>query len=208
MLAIIDYGMGNTKSVANAFELLGEEVEITDDPERIIASKAIILPGVGAFSKGMKNLQEKGLVKILENEIIHKKKPYLGICLGLQFLAEKSFEDGEHDGFGWLKGTVKKIAPQNSQLKVPQMGWNDTKVVKNCRLMNELEEPVFYYLHSYCLEMDHSQTDVITSICDYGGVDIVSTIEHDNIFAVQFHPEKSQTTGLKLLNNFLDTIRN
>lgn len=200
--------MGNTKSVANAFELLGEEVEITDDPERIIASKAIILPGVGAFSKGMKNLQEKGLVKILENEIIHKKKPYLGICLGLQFLAEKSFEDGEHDGFGWLKGTVKKIAPQNSQLKVPQMGWNDTKVVKNCRLMNELEEPVFYYLHSYCLEMDHSQTDVITSICDYGGVDIVSTIEHDNIFAVQFHPEKSQTTGLKLLNNFLDTIRN
>jgi len=208
LLAIIDYGMGNTKSVANAFELLGEEVEITDDPERIIASKAIILPGVGAFSKGMKNLQEKGLVKILENEIIHKKKPYLGICLGLQFLAEKSFEDGEHDGFGWLKGTVKKIAPQNSQLKVPQMGWNDTKVVKNCRLMNELEEPVFYYLHSYCLEMDHSQTDVITSICDYGGVDIVSTIEHDNIFAVQFHPEKSQTTGLKLLNNFLDTIRN
>ena len=199
--------MGNIKSVANAFELLGEKVEVTDDPRKLSEAEAIILPGVGAFSDGMNNLKKKGLLEVLQKEVIENKKPYLGICLGLQFLAEKSFEGGEHQGFGWIKGTVTKIVPDDPKLKVPQMGWNDTKIISNNRLMNELEEPVFYYLHSYFLKVDPSQSDVITSTCDYGGVNIVSTIEDKNIFAVQFHPEKSQTTGLKLLKNFLDTIR-
>ena len=207
MLAIVDYGMGNVKSVSNGFELLGEEVEVTDDPEKISQAEAIVLPGVGAFSDGINNLKKRGLLEVLENEVVVNKKPYLGICLGLQFLAEKSFEDGEHEGFGWLKGEVTKIVPEKTKLKVPHMGWNDTKIIKNNGLLKELENPVFYYLHSYYLKMPDSDKEVITSICDYGGVPITATIQHKNLYAVQFHPEKSQTTGIKLLKNFLDDIR-
>ena len=199
--------MGNVKSVLNGFELLGEEVEVTDNPEKISKAEAIILPGVGAFYDGMKNLKEKNLIEILEKEVIQNKKPYLGICLGLQFLAEKSFEGGEHEGLGWIKGEVTKIVPNDPKLKVPHMGWNDTKVNQKEGLLKEIENPVFYYLHSYYFKLNESAKKVITSVCDYGGVPITATVQHENIYAVQFHPEKSQTTGLKLLKNFLDDIR-
>lgn len=199
--------MGNVKSVLNGFELLGEEVEVTDNPEKLSQAEAIILPGVGAFSDGMKNLKEKNLVEVLEKEVIQNKKPYLGICLGLQFLAEKSFEGGEHEGLGWLKGEVTKIIPNDLKLKVPHMGWNDTKVNQKEGLLKEIENPVFYYLHSYYFKVNDSEKKVVTSVCDYGGVPITATVQHENIYAVQFHPEKSQTTGLKLLKNFLDDIR-
>ena len=207
MLVIVDYGMGNVKSVLNGFELLGEEVEVTDNPEKISKAEAIILPGVGAFYDGMKNLKEKKLIEVLEKEVIQNKKPYLGICLGLQFLAEKSFEGGEHEGLGWIKGEVTKIVPNNPKLKVPHMGWNDTKVNQKEGLLKEIENPVFYYLHSYYFKLNESEKKAITSVCDYGGVPITATVQHENIYAVQFHPEKSQTTGLKLLKNFLDDIR-
>lgn len=207
MLAIVDYGMGNVKSVLNGFELLGEKVEVTDNPEKLSEAEAIILPGVGAFSDGMKNLRKKNLVEVLEKEVLQNKKPYLGICLGLQFLAEKSFEGGEHEGLGWIKGEVTKIVPNDPKLKVPHMGWNDTKVNQIEGLLEEIENPVFYYLHSYYLKVNDSEKKVITSVCDYGGVPITATVQYENIYAVQFHPEKSQTTGLKLLKNFLDDIR-
>jgi len=206
MLAIIDYNMGNVRSIMNSFDLLGEEVCITDDPKKISDSDAIILPGVGAFSDGMNNLKEKNLIQVLEKEVMEKKKPYLGICLGLEFLAEKSFEGGTHEGLGWIKGEVIRIEPNEPSFKIPHIGWNDTKIIKEDILLNEIQDPVYYYLHSYYLNVDDSEKKYITSICNYGGVDITATIHKDNIFATQFHPEKSQETGLKLLKNFLETI--
>lgn len=207
MLSIVDYGMGNIRSVMNAFELLGEKLEITDDPKKLSQSEAIILPGVGAFSDGMMNLKKKGLIEVLQKEIIEKEKPYLGICLGLEFLATKSFEGGEHEGLGWIDGEVIKINPSETSLKVPHMGWEDTQILKKDGLFKEIENPTFYYLHSYFFKIDDKEKDVITSICDYGGVSITATLQKNNIYAVQFHPEKSQTTGIKLLKNFLDDIR-
>jgi len=206
-LAIIDYGMGNVQSVFNAFQLLEENIEITDNSKTLANADAIILPGVGAFSDGMRNLKERGLIEVLQTEVVDKKKPYLGICLGLEFLAKKSFEGGEHEGLGWINGVVEKIVPNDKTLKVPHMGWNDTKVLKKDGLLKEIEDPVFYYLHSYYLNTAPSEKDVVTSVCDYGEVMISSTIQKDNIYAVQFHPEKSQSTGIKLLKNFVDEIR-
>jgi len=199
--------MGNVQSVFNAFQLLEENIEITNNSKTLANADAIILPGVGAFSDGMRNLKELGLIEVLQTEVVDKKKPYLGICLGLEFLAKKSFEGGEHEGLGWINGVVEKIVPNDKTLKVPHMGWNDTKVLKKDGLLKEIEDPVFYYLHSYYLNTAPSEKDVVTSVCDYGEVMISSTIQKDNIYAVQFHPEKSQSTGIKLLKNFVDEIR-
>jgi len=199
--------MGNVQSVFNAFQLLEENIEITNNSKTLANADAIILPGVGAFSDGMRNLKELGLIEVLQTEVVDKKKPYLGICLGLEFLAKKSFEGGEHEGLGWINGVVEKIVPNERTLKVPHMGWNDTKVLKKDGLLKEIEDPVFYYLHSYYLNTAPSEKDVVTSVCDYGEVMISSTIQKDNIYAVQFHPEKSQSTGIKLLKNFVDEIR-
>lgn len=207
MLALIDYEMGNVRSISNAFNLLGEEIQITDDPKIISDSEGIILPGVGAFSDGMNNLKRKGLIPILKEQVLEKKKPYLGICLGLEFLAEKSYEGGTHEGLGWVKGVITKIVPNDNSLKVPHIGWDDTTVLKDDVLLKELEDPIFYYLHSYYLKPDDLEKKNITSVCDYGGVKITATIHKDNIFATQFHPEKSQETGLKLLKNFVESLK-
>ena len=198
--------MGNVRSVANGFELLGHDVQITDDSNVIKNSDAIVLPGVGAFNDGMQNLQKLGLIEILNEQVIKKKKPYLGICLGLEFLATQSYEGGVHKGFGWVDGTVEKICPNQDSLKVPHMGWDDTLIRKNSVLLKELLEPSFYYLHSYYLKLNDSEKEFVSSVCDYGGVNIVGSFEKDNIFAVQFHPEKSQNVGLKLLQNFTEKI--
>jgi len=199
--------MGNVRSISNAFSLLGEEALVTDDPNKLSEAEAIILPGVGAFSDGIKNLKYKGLIKVLEKEVIEKKKPYLGICLGLEFLAKKSLEGGIHEGFGWINGIVTRIQPNDPTLKVPHMGWNDTTVFKKNGLLKEIENPAFYYLHSYYLKVDDSEKNIITSVCDYGGIQITASLQKDNIYAVQFHPEKSQSTGIMLLKNFLSDIR-
>lgn len=198
--------MGNVRSIYNAFTLLGKEVRITDDPKIISESEAIILPGVGSFSDGIKNLREKGLIDILQNEVIIKKKPYLGICLGLEFLAERSHEGGICTGLGWIKGEVVKIQASESSIKVPHIGWDDTKILKNDKLFNEIDKPSYYYLHSYHLKLNPNEKDIVTSICEYGGVQIISSIHKENIYATQFHPEKSQETGLKLLKNFIECV--
>jgi imidazole glycerol-phosphate synthase subunit HisH len=200
--------MGNVRSTYNAFQLFGKDVEITDDFEKITKSEAIILPGVGAFSDGMSNLHKKGLVSILENEILKNKKPYLGICLGLEFLARKSFEGGETNGLGWISGNIEKINPESSEFKVPHMGWNDTQIINSGGLLYaEIQNPTFYYTHSYYLTLDDDEKNIITSTCDYGGIQIISSIQKENIFATQFHPEKSQSTGIKLIQNFLEVIK-
>ena len=198
--------MGNVRSVANGFELLGHDVEITRDSNTIENSDAIVLPGLGAFHDGMKNLQKLKLIEILNEQVIEKKKPYLGICLGLEFLATQSYEGGVHKGFGWVDGVVEKISPNRNSFKVPHMGWDDTLIKKDSILMKELLEPSFYYLHSYYLKLNDSEKEFVTSVCDYGGVIIVGSFEKENIFAVQFHPEKSQNVGLKLLQNFAEKI--
>ncbi len=199
--------MGNVKSVQNAFELLGESIVISDDIKVISKSDAIILPGVGSFNDGMKNLQRKNLLSLLDKEVIEKNKPYLGICLGLEFLVKQSTEGGIHSGFGWINGSVDKISPKNKTLKIPHMGWNDTIIKESTGLFKDMSDPTFYYLHSYMLNLDNSEKNIITSTCNYGDVVIPASIQKDNIFAVQFHPEKSQSTGIKLLKNFIETIK-
>ena len=199
--------MGNVKSVQNAFELLGESIVISDDIKVISKSDAIILPGVGSFNDGMKNLQRKNLLSLLDKEVIEKNKPYLGICLGLEFLVKQSTEGGIHSGFGWINGSVDKISPKNKTLKIPHMGWNDTIIKESAGLFKDMSDPTFYYLHSYMLNLDNSEKNIITSTCNYGDVVIPASIQKDNIFAVQFHPEKSQSTGIKLLKNFIETIK-
>ena len=146
MFAIIDYGMGNVKSVQNALELLGESAVISDDIKIISESDAIILPGVGSFSDGIKNLQRKNLLSLLDKEVIEKNKPYLGICLGLEFLVKQSTEGGIHSGFGWINGSVDKISPKNKTLKIPHMGWNDTTIKESAGLFKDMSDPTFYYL--------------------------------------------------------------
>ena len=199
--------MGNVKSVQNALELLGESAVISDDIKIISESDAIILPGVGSFSDGIKNLQRKNLLSLLDKEVIEKNKPYLGICLGLEFLVKQSTEGGIHSGFGWINGSVDKISPKNKTLKIPHMGWNDTIIKEYTGLFKDMSDPTFYYLHSYMLNLDNSEKNIITSTCNYGDVVIPASIQKDNIFAVQFHPEKSQSTGIKLLKNFIETIK-
>jgi len=207
LIAIIDYGMGNVKSIFNAFYLLGENAEIIDDPKKLSQAESIVLPGVGAFEEGIKNLKEMGFIEILEKEVIDHKKPYLGICLGLEFLADMSLEKGTNKGFGWISGTVKKIETGDPSLKVPHMGWNDTEVKSSKGLFKEIENPSFYYLHSYYFDVNESEKDVITSICNYGKTPITASIQRANVYATQFHPEKSQSVGIKLLKNFVDDIR-
>ena len=199
--------MGNTKSVVNAFNLLSEKCIVTDDISEIRNSEAIILPGVGAFSDGIHNIKKKGLLEVLEEEVIDKKKPYLGICLGLEFLANNSLEGGFCEGFGWMDGVVRQIESNETESKVPHMGWNDTNILSKEGIYTGMKDPSFYYLHSYYLDLKESDKKFITGICNYGNSQITASIEKDNIFAVQYHPEKSQSTGIKLLQNFLVKIR-
>lgn len=208
MLGIVNYGMGNVKSVYNAFTLLGEESKIIEDPRDLTNVDAIVLPGVGSFSDGMKNLKKMGFLDEIENQVLKNKKPYLGICLGLEFLARKSFEGGESNGFGWIDGDIKKIITGDSKLNVPHTGWDDTNIIKNDGVFKEIINPTYYYVHSYYLELDDPNDKIISSICNYGKTRIISSIQIDNIFAVQFHPEKSQSEGIKLLKNFIEEIVN
>ncbi len=201
MIAIIDYNAGNLRSVLNAFEAIGHEAVITSDPEQISRASGIVLPGVGAFGRCIESLRKNGLIEVLSEEVLEKKKPYLGICLGLQFLAKDSNEHGQHSGFGWIDATVEKIVPGEDGFRVPHIGWNNIDVRIKDPLFDGLDEPVVYFVHSYKLVLKNGSDGIISSVC-WHGTEIVSSIQKDNIFAVQFHPEKSQQHGLKILENF------
>ena len=202
MIAIIDYGMGNLQSIKNAFELLGEEVKIVTDPNDLRKAAAIVLPGVGAFGDGMKNLRERGFLPALQEEVIKEKKLYLGICLGLQFLAKTSEEHGMHAGLGWIDGEVKRIRPKTPGFKIPHIGWNEAISSGKNILFEGLErKETFYFVHSYTLSLSPPEAEIVTSTC-WHGAEIVASIHKENIFGVQFHPEKSQGAGLKVLENF------
>ena len=204
MIALVDYGMGNLRSVANAFQAIGEKVLLTQSAADLEAAHGIILPGVGAFGDGMKNLKELGLIEPLRREVLGRGKPYLGICLGMQFLAEESQEHAAGGapirGFGWLKGRVVQIQTNDKRYKVPHMGWNDLKLTRGSDLFKGLpEEPVFYFVHSYHLET--AEPGVLTAVCEHGAT-ITAAVQKGTIYGVQFHPEKSQNAGLQLLRNF------
>jgi len=195
MVAIIDYGMGNVASVQKALNFLKIENVITDDHEIIKAADSILLPGVGSFNQGMKNLEERGLVKLLTEEVIEKKKKFLGICLGMQLIMEKGNEPFETKGLGWIPGEVVKFDMDN--LLIPHMGWN-TINVNNPAYFKDLDQTDFYFVHSYHVVPNDNQ--FVAATVDYG-IKVVASIQKDNIFATQFHPEKSQTAGLNLLKN-------
>lgn len=202
MIVIVDYGLGNLFSVAKAFEFLGAEAKISGNPDDIKKASRLVLPGVGAFGDGMDYLAKNGLDKILSNEVLINKKPFLGICLGMQLLADIGFEYGEHRGLGWIRGRVRKLAVEELGLKIPQVGWNDITVVKESPLLKNIKTGSdFYYVHSYQLICDNAENVVATSV--YGET-VTAAIQKDNIFATQFHPEKSQDNGLKLLENFVN----
>ena len=199
MIAIIDYDAGNIKSVEKALHYLGEETTVTRDPQTLLNADKVILPGVGSFGQAMENLHTYGLVPVI-HEIVEKKTPFLGICLGLQLLFESSEETPGVEGLGILKGKIVKIPPAPG-IKIPHMGWNNIKVKEDSRLFKGLpENPYVYFVHSYYLQADDE--DIVAATTEYG-VKIHAAVEKDNIFACQFHPEKSSTVGLQILKNFV-----
>ncbi len=217
MIAIVDYGMGNLRSVANAFRAIDKTIEISiiDSPHDLEKAEAIVLPGVGAFDEGMNNLREAGFLPALNREVQEKKKPFLGICLGMQFLSDKSeecrlFPSGERGfchGLGWIHGTVREIETGDKKYKVPHMGWNDLQIKQTTPLYENFPEaPVFYFVHSYHFEIAEQEKTAVSAVTHHG-IAIVASVQKENIYGVQFHPEKSQRVGLQLLKNFV-TIAN
>ena len=199
MIAIIDYDAGNIKSVEKALQYLGEEAVITRDAGEILMADKVILPGVGAFGDAMKKLNRYGLVPVI-HEVVEKGIPFLGICLGLQLMFESSEEAPGVEGLGLLKGKTVRI-PEGDGLKVPHMGWNSLSFPKEGRLFAGIPENSYvYFVHSYYLQ---AEEDIVTATAEYG-VTIHASVEKGNVFACQFHPEKSSHTGLTILKNFVD----
>ena len=202
-IVIIDYGVGNTHSVLNAIKFLGyKNITISDNEMIIKKSDALILPGVGAFEECINNLIDRNLDKILNESVIINKKPILGICVGMQLLATNSEENGLHNGLDWIKGSVQKINVPKP-LSVPHVGWNDVKNMNQNILFNQnVDNANFYFDHSYHFVCDENY---VAGYCDYG-TRITAAVQRENIFGVQFHPEKSQTNGLKLFRSFFNSI--
>ena len=199
MTAIIDYDAGNLRSVEKALQALGEETVITRDRDEILSADRVILPGVGAFGDAMEKLHQYGLVEIIR-QVVQKGTPFLGICLGLQLLFEESEESQGVLGLGILKGKIRRI-PDTPGLKIPHMGWNSLILRPGTRLFSGLgEEPYVYFVHSYYLEA--ADPEIVAASADYGVV-IHAAVESGNVFACQFHPEKSSDTGLQILKNFI-----
>lgn len=196
MVAIIDYGMGNVASVQKALNFLKIENIITADHKEISASTAILLPGVGSFNQGMANLKERGLIELLTTEVIENKKKFLGICLGMQLIMDYGSEPEVTKGLGWISGEVIKFELDN--LAIPHMGWNSI-TSKNNTYFNKLDQSDFYFVHSY--HVVPNDKSAIAATVNYG-FEVVASIQKNNIFATQFHPEKSQNAGLELIKNY------
>ncbi|MGB9823188.1 imidazole glycerol phosphate synthase subunit HisH [Thermodesulfovibrio sp.] len=203
MIAVVDYGMGNIRSVSRALEAVEAQVKITQNAEDIKNARAIVLPGVGAFSDCMENLSELGLLQTIKEEIVNGK-PYLGICLGMQILFSESEEFGFCKGLDIFKGRVVRFNLPR-QYKIPHMGWNVVKFKRKNKILEGIpDNSYFYFVHSYYVVPEDER--IIAGVTDYG-TDFTSMIIYENIFATQFHPEKSQKTGLTLLKNFVQFSR-
>ena len=199
MIAIIDYGAGNLHSVKNALDFLGADNIVTGNKEEILSADKVILTGVGAFGDAMKCLEERGLVETVKT-VAENGKPFLGICLGLHLLFEESEESPNVKGLGIFKGKIVKI-PDNGNLKIPHMGWNNIRITKDSKILKNIgNEPYVYFVHSYYVEAEDES--VVSAYTEYGQrLDIA--VEQGNVFATQFHPEKSGDTGMEILKNFI-----
>ena len=198
MIAIIDYDAGNLKSVEKALLSLGQETVVTRDREELLSADKVILPGVGNFGDAMQNLRTYGLEPVIR-ELVKSRIPFLGICLGLQLLFEESEEAPGVPGLGILKGKILRI-PEGAGLKIPHIGWNSLKLENQGRLFEGLsDEPYVYFVHSYYLKAEDEA--IVKAVTEYG-TRIHASVEQDNVFACQFHPEKSSGTGLRILENF------
>jgi len=206
MIVIIDYGMGNLSSVKNALDFLGLESKISSDEGEIRNSKALILPGVGAFPDAMDTIERLSLDKIIREEVA-KNKPLLGICLGMQLLFKNGFEGLERKGLGLLKGSIVKMkADKKNNIKIPHIGWNNLIYSKKDELFNSIEEGKFvYYVHSYFVQ-DYNDDDLV-AYSEYGENKIPGVVRCKNVMGAQFHPEKSGTVGLDILKNFGELIK-
>lgn len=200
-IAIINYGMGNIKSVENAFKKIGAEAKVTASPEAINSADALVLPGVGAFGDAFRNLKKLNLIDVIKENT--EKKLFLGICLGMQLIFEYSLENGRNRGLGLLKGYVDKIPPG---VKIPHIGWNQLKAIsKGSRLFSGIKDgEYFYFVHSYYALPENK--NIVNCTTDYGAR-LTAGVERGNIYGLQFHPEKSSSSGLKVLKNFWNLVR-
>ncbi|WP_028306929.1 imidazole glycerol phosphate synthase subunit HisH [Desulfitibacter alkalitolerans] len=200
MITIIDYGMGNLRSVQKSLEGVGYKAEITSDPEKVAAASGIILPGVGAFADAIENLKTSGMVDAIMH-VVKEGKPLLGICLGMQLLMTVSEENGFYDGLGIIEGQVLKIP---SIVKVPHMGWNSITIKRDHKLISGVKNnSYFYFVHSYYVKPDNEEYAAAST---HYGIDYCSIIARDNVMGIQFHPEKSSSLGQKILRNFGEMI--
>ena len=203
-VSIVDYGLGNILSAKQSFLKVAKEnkiisdIKITSDPNEVKKSTHIVLPGQGAFEScmtGLKNIP--GMIEQLEESVINKKIYFLGICVGMQLLANKSYENGEHLGLGWISGKIIKLSPNT---KLPHIGWNEVQISNNNNLIKSKEIKDYYFVHSYYFECENKKN--IAGITNYG-IDFTSFVQKENIYGVQFHPEKSSDQGLEIIKNFL-----
>ncbi len=205
-IIIVDYGLGNIRSAEQSIKKIFEEnnqsaeVYVINNAKQLNMATHIILPGQGAFASCMNGLKKiPGMIEELSENVLIQKKPFLGICVGMQLLATKSYENGTHHGLGWIDGEIKKIP--SADLKLPHMGWNEVLIKKENKLIKEKEENNYYFVHSYFFECKSIKNEVAST--NYG-LDFTSIVSKENIYGVQFHPEKSSEVGAKILQNFLD----
>jgi glutamine amidotransferase len=206
-VALIDYGSGNLRSAEKALARVAEEagtrqeIVVTADPTKVDAAERIVLPGVGAFQDCMRGVSSiPGMIAVLEDKVLKRGTPFLGICVGMQLLAEVGREHGDHKGLGWIPGDVVKISPRDATLKIPHMGWNALRVRAQHPMSDEMNAADVYFVHSYCIRPSNRAHVLATT--DYGG-EIAAIVGRDNIIGTQFHPEKSQAIGLAFLQRFL-----
>ncbi|MDP3157112.1 MAG: imidazole glycerol phosphate synthase subunit HisH [Archangium sp.] len=200
-VGLVDYGMGNLRSVRNALEGLGATVDVVRDPLRLERYDRVVLPGVGAFGDAMANLNRANWPAALSEHALVRQRPFLGICLGMQLLASRGTEHGLHAGLGWFSGAVRQLE-RPAPHRVPHMGWNEVRAVVRTGLLRDLAaDATCYFVHSFAFVPDDAA--VVTGVTEYGGADFVSAIERGNVVGTQFHPEKSQKHGVGLLARFL-----
>jgi glutamine amidotransferase len=197
MIVIVDYGCGNLNSIRNMLKKIGFESVVSSSKEDIAAASKIILPGVGSFDTGMKSLMDNDYLPVLTEKALGEKIPFLGICLGMQLMTNGS-EEGKQKGLGWIDADTLKFK-SNDKLKIPNMGWNEIKVMKENKLFQGIIHPRFYFVHSYYIQSNNKENILATA--DYG-VEYTCAFSKENLFGVQFHPEKSHKYGMQLLTNF------
>ncbi len=201
MVGIIDSGMGNLLSVRHALDFLGAEAKVCTHPRDLRGIDRIVLPGVGAFGDCIRNLRQRGFAPVLTDMVVRDGVPVLGICLGMQVMARRGFEGGEHEGLGWIGGDVVRIPTEDVALRVPHVGWNEVNYRTGSPLFDRLPGACdCYFVHSYCIECDDPED--VEATCEYGRP-LTAAVRKGNIFATQFHPEKSQDHGLRILENFI-----